>query len=109
MRGLVDRVMGEGGLYSPELAALAIKQAEGNIEEAVFLMRAFRSTLPRKYYSKTVDTEKMRIVRRISAAFKDIPGGQLLGPTYDYSHRLLDFDLVEEESCETWIENLKKR
>lgn len=108
MRGLVDRVMGEGGLYSPELAALAIKQAEGNIEEAVFLMRAFRSTLPRKYYSKTVDTEKMRIVRRISAAFKDIPGGQLLGPTYDYSHRLLDFDLVEEESCETWIENLKR-
>ncbi|MGL4945863.1 MAG: carbon-phosphorus lyase complex subunit PhnI, partial [Fusobacteriaceae bacterium] len=50
----------------------------------------------------------MKILRRISAAFKDIPGGQLLGPTYDYSHRLLDFDLIEEENCKTWIENFKK-
>ncbi|MGL5723746.1 carbon-phosphorus lyase complex subunit PhnI [Cetobacterium sp.] len=108
MRGLVDRVMSEGGVFSPELAALAIKQSEGNIEESVFLLRAFRSTLPRKYYSNTVDTEEMKILRRISAAFKDIPGGQLLGPTYDYSHRLLDFDLIEEENCKTWIENLKK-
>lgn len=108
MRGLVDRVMSEGGLYSPELAALSIKQGEGNIEESVFLMRAFRSTLPRKYYSNVVDTEKMKVIRRISAAFKDIPGGQLLGPTYDYSHRLLDFDLIQEENCQSWIENLKK-
>lgn len=108
MRGLVDRVMSEGGLYSPELAALSIKQGEGNIEESVFLMRAFRSTLPRKYYSNVVDTEKMKVIRRISAAFKDIPGGQLLGPTYDYSHRLLDFNLVREDNCKTWIKNMKK-
>ncbi len=26
--------------------------------------------------------------------YKDIPGGQLLGPTYDYTHRLLDFTLL---------------
>ena len=108
MRGLVDRVMSEGGLYSEDLAALSIKQSEGNVEESVFLLRAFRSTLPRKYYSNTVETENMKIIRRISAAFKDIPGGQLLGPTYDYSHRLLDFDLVEEKNCETWIRNLKQ-
>jgi len=38
----------------------------------------------------------MRIIRRISAAFKDIPGGQILGPTYDYTHRLLDFDIINE-------------
>ena len=24
----------------------------------------------------------------------DIPGGQVLGPTYDYTHRLLDFSLA---------------
>ncbi|MGL6166986.1 MAG: carbon-phosphorus lyase complex subunit PhnI [Fusobacteriaceae bacterium] len=108
MRGLVDRVMSEGGLYAPELAALSIKQGEGNIEECVFLMRAFRSTLPRKYYSNAVDTENMKIIRRISAAFKDMPGGQLLGPTYDYSHRLLDFSLFQEKDCKTWIENIKK-
>jgi alpha-D-ribose 1-methylphosphonate 5-triphosphate synthase subunit PhnI len=38
----------------------------------------------------------MRLVRRISSAFKDIPSGQILGPTYDYTHRLLDFNLRNE-------------
>ena len=66
------------------------------IEEAVFVLRAYRSTLPRNYYSNPVDTREMRLIRRISAAFKDIPGGQILGPTYDYSHRLLNFSLLEE-------------
>ena len=32
----------------------------------------------------------MRVRRRVSAIFKDLPGGQLLGPTADYTHRLLD-------------------
>jgi alpha-D-ribose 1-methylphosphonate 5-triphosphate synthase subunit PhnI len=27
--------------------------------------------------------------------FKDLPGGQVLGPTYDYTHRLLDFSLLD--------------
>ena len=34
--------------------------------------------------------------RRISATFKDAPGGQVLGPTFDYTHRLLDFKLAAE-------------
>ena len=33
-------------------------------------------------------------VRRISATFKDVPGGQLLGRTRDYTQRLLDFSLL---------------
>ena len=37
----------------------------------------------------------MLIERRISATFKDLPGGQLLGPTFDYTHRLLDPALAE--------------
>ena len=48
---LVDRVMSESGLYAPAYAALALKQAEGSIEEAVFLLRAYRSTLSRNYYT----------------------------------------------------------
>lgn len=96
MRLLIDRVMGEGGLYAPEYAALALKQAEGDPAEAAFLLRAYRSTLPRNYYSKTVEPDHMRVIRRISSSFKDIPGGQLLGPTYDYTHRLLNFDLKNE-------------
>ncbi len=97
---LVDKVMSEAGFYSQEYAALALKQSEGSVEEAVFLLRAYRSTLQRNYYSNPVDTADMRLIRRISAAFKDVPGGQILGPTYDYSHRLLDFDLLEDEETE---------
>ncbi|HHX13761.1 MAG TPA: carbon-phosphorus lyase complex subunit PhnI [Clostridiales bacterium] len=88
---LVDRVMSEAGLYSRTYAALALKQCEGSIEEAVFLLRAYRSTLARNYYTDTVNTDDMRVLRRISAAFKDIIGGQILGATYDYTHRLINF------------------
>jgi alpha-D-ribose 1-methylphosphonate 5-triphosphate synthase subunit PhnI len=38
----------------------------------------------------------MQLDRRISATFKDLPGGQVLGPTYDYTQRLLDFSLLAE-------------
>jgi alpha-D-ribose 1-methylphosphonate 5-triphosphate synthase subunit PhnI len=90
----VDRVMCEGALYDRELASLAIKQARGDLVEAVFLLRAFRTTLARFGASDPLDTASMTIRRRISATFKDVPGGQILGPTFDYSHRLLDFDLA---------------
>ena len=93
---LVDQVMGEASLYAPRLAALALKQAQGSPDEAVFLLRAFRSTLERPYVSRPVDTGEMHVTRRVSAAFKDVPGGQLLGATRDYSHRLLAFDLETE-------------
>jgi alpha-D-ribose 1-methylphosphonate 5-triphosphate synthase subunit PhnI len=89
----VDRVMAEGSLYDRDLAALAIKQAQGDLIEAAFLLRAYRTTLPRFAHSTPVDTGAMHIARRISATFKDLPGGQVLGPTYDYTHRLLDFAL----------------
>lgn len=93
---LVDQVMGEASLYAPRLAALALKQAQGSPDEAVFLLRAYRSTLERPYVSRPVDTAQMRVARRVSAAFKDVPGGQVLGATRDYSHRLLAFDLETE-------------
>ncbi len=91
----IARVMSEGALYDPELAALAIKQARGDMVEAIFLLRAYRTTLPRLATSLPIDTGRMAVRRRISATFKDIPGGQVLGPTFDYTHRLLDFDLAE--------------
>ena len=92
----VARVMAEGSLYDPDLAALAIKQARGDLIEAIFLIRAYRTTLPRFGYALPVYTSSMRCVRRISATFKDIPGGQILGPTFDYTHRLLDFKLAAD-------------
>ena len=90
----VDRVMAEGSLYDRGLAALAIKQARGDLIEAAFLLRAFRTTLPRFGYAEPVDTAAMAVSRRVSATFKDLPGGQVLGPTFDYTHRLLDFALA---------------
>ncbi|MFN4192199.1 MAG: carbon-phosphorus lyase complex subunit PhnI [Tabrizicola sp.] len=96
MKLAVNRVMAEGSLYDPDLAALAIKQARGDLIEAVFLIRAYRTTLPRLAGSRPVDTAAMAVDRRISATFKDLPGGQVLGPTFDYTHRLLDFALMAE-------------
>ncbi|WP_213941476.1 carbon-phosphorus lyase complex subunit PhnI [Pseudomonas sp. dw_612] len=92
----VARVMSEGSLYDEELAALAIKQAAGDLVEAIFLLRAYRTTLPRFSPSLPIDTSNMQLSRRLSATFKDVPGGQLLGPTFDYTHRLLDFALLAE-------------
>lgn len=90
----VNRVMAEGSLYDPDLAALAIKQARGDMIEAIFLIRAYRTTLPRLGQSRPIDTGAMEAIRRVSATYKDLPGGQVLGPTFDYTHRLIDFALM---------------
>jgi alpha-D-ribose 1-methylphosphonate 5-triphosphate synthase subunit PhnI len=90
----VDRVMTEGSLYDRELAALAIKQARGDLIEAIFLARAYRTTLPRFGATRPIDTGSMTVRRRVSATFKDVPGGQILGATFDYTHRLLDWSLA---------------
>jgi len=97
----VDRVMTEGSLYDRALAALAIKQARGDIMEAIFLLRAYRTTLPRFGIAEPIDTGAMLLKRRISATFKDVPGGQVLGPTFDYTHRLLDFGLADAGAAPT--------
>jgi alpha-D-ribose 1-methylphosphonate 5-triphosphate synthase subunit PhnI len=91
LRLLVARVMAEASLYDPELAAVAIAQAMGDTVEAVFLLRAYRTTLPRLAASEPLELAAMRAARRISAIFKDLPGGQVLGPTFDYTQRLLEF------------------
>ncbi|WP_121614450.1 carbon-phosphorus lyase complex subunit PhnI [Mesobacillus foraminis] len=110
LRGLVDQVMSESSIYNEKLASLAIKQAEGNPEEAVFLLRAFRSTLPRKHYSQVIESHEMKVERRISASFKDIPGGQILGATTDYTHRLLDFGLLSESNQQVreWLHRFQE-
>jgi alpha-D-ribose 1-methylphosphonate 5-triphosphate synthase subunit PhnI len=95
---LVDRVMGEGSLYAPDLAALAIAQTGGDLYEAVLLLRAYRSTQPRLAYAAPLRLEDIQTVRRISAAFKDIPGGQILGPSLDYSHRILHLNVLDGEA-----------
>lgn len=92
----VDRAMTEGSLYDRELAALALKQARGDLTEAIFLLQAYHTTLPRLAVSTPIDTAAMNLRRRVSATYKDLPGGQILGPTFDYTHRLLDFALAAD-------------
>jgi alpha-D-ribose 1-methylphosphonate 5-triphosphate synthase subunit PhnI len=96
MRLLVDKVMSEGSLYAPEIAALALKQTEGDPMEAAYLVRAFRSTVSRVCFSVPAKSEEMFCIRRISSSFQDIPGGQVLGPSRDYAQRLIRFDLKDE-------------
>ena len=96
----VDCVMAEGSLYDRPLAAIALKQARGDMIEAIFLVRAYRTTLPRFGYSVPVDTSRMLVARRVSATYKDLPGGQLLGPTFDYTHRLIDPSLATDAEPE---------
>jgi alpha-D-ribose 1-methylphosphonate 5-triphosphate synthase subunit PhnI len=100
----VDRVMAEGSLYDRDLAAIALKQARGDMIEAIFILRAHRTTLPRFGYSKPIDTGKMLVARRVSATYKDLPGGQLLGPTFDYTHRLIDPSLAGDAEPERPLE-----
>src|SRR3954466_2365974 len=57
----VDRTMGEGSLYDRELAALAIVQARGDLIEAIFLVRAYRTTLPRLRFSDPHHTSELTI------------------------------------------------
>ncbi|MGR3495007.1 carbon-phosphorus lyase complex subunit PhnI [Citreimonas sp.] len=92
---LVDRVMGEASLYDEDLAALALAQTGGELYEAILLLRAWRTTQPRLAVAESVTQEALFTHRRISAAFKDIPGGQLLGPTLDYAHRILATEVLE--------------
>ncbi|WP_284774981.1 carbon-phosphorus lyase complex subunit PhnI [Agrobacterium sp. lyk4-40-TYG-31] len=96
----VDRVMAEGSLYDPQLAAMCVRQSRGDLIEAIFLLRAYRTTLPRFGYSRPVATDVMQVERRVSATYKDIPGGQLLGPTFDYTHRLIDPDMAGDAPVE---------
>ncbi|HEY1819903.1 MAG TPA: carbon-phosphorus lyase complex subunit PhnI [Trebonia sp.] len=86
----VDRVMGEAGLYDEAIAADAFRQAEGDMLEAVHLVRAYRSSLPRLALSTPTDPDEMTVLRRIVPASRTPNGPQLLGRTTDYTARLLE-------------------
>ena len=88
----IDAVMGEGGLWDPILASRAVLQAAGDQAEAVHLLRAHRSTLPRLARSEPVNPDEMQLLRRIVPAQRNPDGPQMLGLTFDYSPRLISDD-----------------
>lgn len=109
LRLAIDRAMGEGSLYAPEHAALALMQVEGDSFEAAFHLRAYRATLKRRFYSEVMNTREMIVERRISSTFREIPGGQILGPTRDYSMRLLSPALLNHTmgSIDAFLESMQ--
>lgn len=96
----IDKVMSEGSLYSKKLAAKAIKRSAGDLLNASFFLRAHRSTCQRVGIAKEINVENMRIERRISSAFKDIEGGQILGASNDYEIKLLIKNVQEKIDVE---------
>ncbi len=107
LRLAVDRVMGEGGLWAPELAARALRQAEGDVIEAAQLLRSHRSTLPRLATTIPVHADRIRPLRRIVPAYRDPPGPQLLGRTPDYTGRFLD--LAPDDAARADAERAARR
>ncbi len=107
-KGLVfacDRVMGEGALYSERLAAEALKRSGGDMLEASFYLRAHRCTCQRIGEAAVASGKSMDLIRRISSAFKEIEGGQILGPSSDYVIKLFTdtgiVDLPSHPVCDT--------
>jgi len=102
LRLLVDRVMGESGLWAPDLAAMALRQGEGDVIESVHLLRAYKSTLPRLAAARPVHVNEMALMRRVVPAFREPGGPQVLGRSTDYTARMLvtdDINLVEVDDA----------
>lgn len=76
----VDRVMTEGGIADRELAALALKQASGDNVEAIFLLRAYRTTLAKLAVSEPVNTAEMRPNAAFLPFIKTFPAASCLAP-----------------------------
>jgi alpha-D-ribose 1-methylphosphonate 5-triphosphate synthase subunit PhnI len=93
LRLAVDHVMAEAALYDYAIASRALRQTCGDAFEATFLVRAYRASLPRAGISALLDTTSMTPWRRISPISAHLPGGQILGPSFDYTLRLLDEEL----------------
>lgn len=87
---LLDQVAAEAAVHAPEAAALALVQAEGDVARAVTLVRVWAATLPDADVLPVAAAD-VRVVRRVSATFPSIPGGQWLGVAAGEEERLLDW------------------
>lgn len=101
----VDKVMSEGSLYSKKLAALAIQKSGGDLLNAAFFLRAHRSSCSRIGEAKMIRSDGIRVLRRISSAFKDIKGGQILGASNDYEVKLLFHQINDKQFYENHWED----
>ena len=87
---LLDQVCAEAGVWAPDAASRALVQAHGDIARAVTLVRVWAATLPDLALEAPTEAD-IHVVRRVSAAFQEVAGGQWLGDAPDLDHRLLDW------------------
>ena len=85
----IDRIMGEGGLWAPEIAARAYLQANGDTTEAVHLIRAHRATLPRFQLTEPLNPREVELLRRVVSTQRQPDGPMILGETVDYTARII--------------------
>jgi alpha-D-ribose 1-methylphosphonate 5-triphosphate synthase subunit PhnI len=90
LAALLDQVCAEAGVWAPDAASRALVQAHGDIARAVTLVRVWAATLPDLALEPPTEAD-IRIVRRVSAAFQQVTGGQWLGDAPDLDSRLLDW------------------
>jgi len=90
LAALLDQVCAEAGVWAPDAASRALVQAHGDIARAVTLVRVWAATLP-DLAIETPTEYDIQVVRRVSAAFQDVAGGQWLGDAPDLDPRLLDW------------------
>src|SRR5690625_808915 len=93
---LEQQICSEAGVWAPEAAARAIAQANGDIPVAVSLLKVWAAALPHTE-SLPVHSDDIRIVRRISSAYADVPGGQWLGFAPELVSRTLHWDDEDDE------------
>lgn len=88
---LEHQVCAEAGLWGPDAARRALAQSRGDVPRAVSLVRVWAGALPR-IESCTVSAADTVILRRVSAAYPEIAGGQWLGAAPELASRLLIWD-----------------
>lgn len=88
---LEEQVCAEAGVWAPDAARRALAQSGGDVPAAVALVRVWAAALAH-VAAVPVDPADVRLVRRLSAAYPDIPGGQWLGIAPELRSRLLDWD-----------------
>jgi alpha-D-ribose 1-methylphosphonate 5-triphosphate synthase subunit PhnI len=91
MPALEEQVCAEAGLWAPDAARQALAQARGDLPRAVALVRVWAAALP-QLAVEVVSPGDVQILRRLSAAYAQVPGGQWLGASPDLASRLLEWD-----------------
>jgi alpha-D-ribose 1-methylphosphonate 5-triphosphate synthase subunit PhnI len=92
---LEDQVCAEAGVWAPDAARRAIMQAGGDVPRAVSLLKVWAATLPH-LDSCPVAEPDIRVERRISSAYQEVPAGQWLGYAPDLAPRILSWDAPDD-------------